>query len=161
MRAALVSLLLASLPVHGPRLEVSPSLPRAGEPFRVRAVDAAGAAAPGVEVELRDAGDARVAQASTSAEGDTEFVVATPGDYTLHWLPARDLRVIVPLSVDAPAGSRLLLSLWTIPVGLLLGWAALRRGGDRVATDADAGHAALNPGPSRSAGGPSADPGCR
>ncbi|MEZ5964377.1 MAG: hypothetical protein R3F56_11070 [Planctomycetota bacterium] len=150
---------LVCLSIQGPHLEVSPSLPRAGEGVRVQAVDAAGEVGAGVTLELRDDADVAVMRVTTSADGVGELVVAHAGVYTLRWQAEPDLVVLVPIHV-APPQSRTLLALWTVPLGLVLGWAALRRAGRDRATVAPA-HSSVSPGPSRSAAEPSADLHCR
>jgi len=120
---------------EGPWLEVSPRTPCRDDAVDVHARLADGTVAAGAVLELRDSVDAIVRRATTGADGRAEFQAPALGGYTLHWQAAPHLHVVVPLVV-VEDGSKTSLALWTVPLGLFLGWSTLRRrapGGGRQA----------------------------
>jgi hypothetical protein len=117
---------LVCLIAQEPRLELAPSLPRRGEEFIVRATDGTGKAVAGAMLELEDRRRLRVAVAPTATDGAARFIADDAGAYLVRWQVDPDLIVAMPLQVAEPP-SRLLLAVWAVPLGLLLGWRALRR----------------------------------
>lgn len=100
-------------------------MPRVGETFRVRALDARAAPVVGAVLEL-GADPAESLRFTTATDGAANLVVAAPGDYDLAWQVDKAFRVVMPISVVVP-DSRLALAVWTLPLGLLFLWSTLRR----------------------------------
>lgn len=118
-------LALVSLLPQGPQIEMSTYLPTSDVEFVVRALDQRGDLVGGAALELCDGTARQVALFMTAPDGSAKLTVAEPGAYVLRWRRDDDVEVLVPFHVASPR-TPLSLALWTIPLGLLLGWSALR-----------------------------------
>ena len=110
---------------QGPQVEMSTTLPTSGVAFSVRALDDRGAGVPGASLVVLDASDTHAAEVVTSDKGIAQIVLPHPGAYVLTWHGARGFDVLVPFHV-VEARNTWGLAVWTVPLGEVLGWIALR-----------------------------------